>query len=113
MLNKNINIHDICSTGWTPLHIASYNNNKRMINILIEKGANLLQYDNENITPLDIILSYHDFDSIKFTLDNVDRALFVNTFINPIQFYIRVEDNENLKLEEQEDIKCIIDSKFG
>ncbi len=47
-----MNARDI--EGWTPLHAAAATGNIRMINLLIDDGANLVAINNDDKMPVDV-----------------------------------------------------------
>lgn len=49
---KNGDLNDKNSDGWTALHFATWNQNQRMVSMLLERGATVDSQSNEGLTPL-------------------------------------------------------------
>lgn len=58
------------SSGWTPLHFASYSNNLECIVLLVHYGAIVNEIDNGRWTPLHRAAQQGLFNMVKFLLQN-------------------------------------------
>ena len=61
--------------GWTALHWASYNASVEIIELLLDKGANLNSLNNDNKLPIDICgYNCHDKEQILKALSVLQEA---------------------------------------
>ncbi len=55
-LDRGADVNNKDNLGWTPLHMAAYKGNIRLVYLLLKRGANRLAYDNGNHLPADYAL---------------------------------------------------------
>ncbi|MBA3953939.1 ankyrin repeat domain-containing protein [Candidatus Dependentiae bacterium] len=55
-LDRGADVNNKDNLGWTPLHMAAYKGNRRLVDLLLKRGANRLAYDNGNHLPADYAL---------------------------------------------------------
>ena len=74
-----VNVRDHC--GWTPLHEAVNNGHKAIVELLLQKGANINDNEGVNtdgITPLHDACSNGHFDIIRLLLKNGAKVTILN-----------------------------------
>ena len=91
------------SKNWTPLHLAAFNKNKNIIEILVNTGlANINTKSNYGETPILIATRKQDIECVKFLMDNnADVNIYSNEGYNPLVWATKFQniDLVNLLLE--------------
>ena len=73
----NIN-YDYAYDGEAPIRLAMMLGNANIINMLINNNANLLSAGQSGFTPIDLLFSRNDVETIKLVIPNIDRSLYEN-----------------------------------
>lgn len=65
-------VHSCDSLGRTPLHWAAVNGNEKIIQFLIEQGANQDKTDRNTLTPLELALEFGNHQAVDILMGNDD-----------------------------------------
>ena len=68
--HKDKNLNEMSEEGLTPLHYAVFNDNKEIIQILIDAGADVNKKTSDGLTPLDIAVLNLQKDAAKIILNS-------------------------------------------
>lgn len=81
LVEKTIDLNEQDNDGDTALHLAVENELPRLIKSLMKKGANCFVKNNFQNTPIDIILSNHDYEILRMTLKYNNNLTDLRTFV--------------------------------
>jgi ankyrin repeat protein len=67
--------------GFTPLHLAAVLNDVALVQLLVDKGANLQAKDKDGKTPLDIAKEKGNLNVVKIIVEQLDKKYVIPTKI--------------------------------
>ena len=68
-MNGKADLNIAKNDGWTPAHLAAYNNQIDILKLLIEAKADLNKKNNRGETPIDLALSENHVEIVKMLTD--------------------------------------------